>query len=49
MMNLLDTHDDKWGEADKQDARYEVELPDGTTEYVQTKDDVRAHIFKNYD
>lgn len=49
MMNLLDTHDDKWGEADKQDARYEVDLPDGTTEYVQTKDDVRAHIFKNYD
>lgn len=49
MMNLLDTHADKWGEADKQDARYEVELPDGTTEYVQTKDDVRAHIFKNYD
>jgi len=49
MMNLLDTHDDKWGEASKEDARYAVDLPDGTTEYVQTKDDVRAHIFKNYD
>jgi|AntDeeMetageno50_2_1112565.scaffolds.fasta_scaffold05755_2 hypothetical protein len=49
MMNLLDTHDDKWGEASKEDARYEVDMPDGTTEYVQTKDDVRAHIFKNYD
>jgi hypothetical protein len=49
MMNLLDTHDDKWREADSQDARYEVDLPDGTTEQVQTKDDVRAHIFKNYD
>jgi len=49
MMNLLDTHDDKWREASKQDARYEVDMPDGHTEYVQTKDDVRAHIFKNYD
>jgi hypothetical protein len=49
MMNLLDTHDDKWGEASKEDARYAVDMPDGTTEYVQTKDDVRAHIFKNYD
>jgi len=49
MMNLLDTHGDKWREASKEDARYEVDMPDGTTEYVQTKDDVRAHIFKNYD
>lgn len=49
MMNLLDTHDGKWREASKEDARYEVDMPDGTTEYVQTKDDVRAHIFKNYD
>lgn len=48
MMNLLDTHDDKWREASKEDARYEVDMPDGTTEYVQTKDDVRAHLFKNY-
>ncbi|WP_323676376.1 hypothetical protein [Halorubellus sp. PRR65] len=49
MMNLLDTHDDKWREASKEDARYEIDMPDGRTEYVQTKDDVRAHIFKNYD
>ncbi|WP_227131054.1 hypothetical protein [Halorubellus salinus] len=49
MMNLLDTHDEKWREASKEDARYEIDMPDGTTEYVQTKDDVRAHIFKNYD
>ncbi|WP_439026031.1 hypothetical protein [Haloarchaeobius sp. DT45] len=48
MMNLMDTHDDKWREASKEDARYEVDMPDGTTEYVQTKDDVRARLFKNY-
>jgi hypothetical protein len=48
MMNLLDTHEGKWREASKEDARYEVDMPDGTTEYVQTKDDVRAHLFKNY-
>jgi hypothetical protein len=48
MMNLLDTHGDKWREASKEDARYEVDMPDGTTQYVQTKDDVRAHLFKNY-
>ncbi|WP_435317982.1 hypothetical protein [Haloarchaeobius sp. TZWSO28] len=48
MMNLMDTHEDKWREASKEDARYEVDMPDGTTEYVQTKDDVRAHLFKNY-
>ncbi|WP_256299187.1 hypothetical protein [Haloarchaeobius salinus] len=48
MMNLLDTHDGKWREASKEDARYEVDMPDGTTQYVQTKDDVRAHLFKNY-
>ena len=47
MMSLLDTHDDKWGEADG-DARYEVELPDGTVETARTKDDVRALLFKNY-
>lgn len=49
MMNLLDTHEDKWREASQGDARYEVDMPDGSTEFVQTKDDVRAHIFKNYD
>lgn len=48
MMNLLETHDDKWGEASSADYRYSVELPDGSTERVQTKDDVRALLFKNY-
>ena len=47
MMQLLDTHDDKWRESDG-DARYEVDLPDGSTEQAQTKDDVRALLFKNY-
>ncbi|MFC4544659.1 hypothetical protein ACFO5R_22250 [Halosolutus amylolyticus] len=48
MMSLLETHDDKWGESDSADYRYEVELPDGSSEQVQTKDDVRALLFKNY-
>jgi len=47
MMSLLDTHDDKWGES-AGDERYEVELPDGSTEQVRTKDDVKALLFKNY-
>ena len=48
MMNLLDTHDEKWERADSQETRYVVDLPDGTTEEVQTKDDVKAILFKNY-
>ncbi len=48
MMSLLETHDDKWGESESADFRYSVELPDGSTEQVQTKDDVRALLFKNY-
>ncbi|MBZ6493738.1 hypothetical protein [Natrinema longum] len=48
MMSLLETHDDKWGESDSADYRYTVELPDGSSEQVQTKDDVRALLFKNY-
>jgi hypothetical protein len=48
MMRLLETHDDKWTEADSADYRYTVDLPDGSTEQVQTKDDVRALLFKNY-
>ncbi|APX95819.1 hypothetical protein [Natronorubrum daqingense] len=48
MMSLLETHDDKWEESSSADFRYSVELPDGTTEDVQTKDDVRAILFKNY-
>ncbi|GAB3031322.1 hypothetical protein [Natronobiforma cellulositropha] len=48
MMNLLETHDDKWEESPTADYRYRVTLPDGTTTDVQTKDDVRAALFKNY-
>ncbi|AHF99372.1 hypothetical protein HALLA_11360 [Halostagnicola larsenii XH-48] len=48
MMSLLETHDDKWEESSSGDHRYSVELPDGSTEEVQTKDDVRAILFKNY-
>lgn len=47
MLNLLDTHDDKWGEGNGDD-RYQVELPDGSTEGARTKDDVRALLFKHY-
>jgi hypothetical protein len=47
MMNLLDTHDDRWGESSG-DERYAVELPDGSTEHVRTKDDVKALLFKHY-
>lgn len=48
MMSLMDTHDDKWTEADTEETKYEVELPDGETETVQTQDDVRALLFKHY-
>lgn len=48
MMNLLDEHDEKWQKADTAETKYEVELPDGDTETVQTKDDVKAVLFKNY-
>lgn len=48
MMSLLDTHDDKWTEADTEETKYEVDLPDGDTETVQTQDDVRALLFKHY-
>ncbi|HMB50527.1 MAG TPA: hypothetical protein VKM69_07675, partial [Natronoarchaeum rubrum] len=47
MMQLLDTHEEKWREGSG-DARYEVDLPDGSTETANTKDDVRALLFKNY-
>jgi len=48
MMSLLETHDDKWQESSSADYRYAVDLPDGSTDQVQTKDDVRALLFKNY-
>jgi hypothetical protein len=48
MLSLLETHDDKWGEASAADERYAVSLPDGSTEHVRTKDDVKALLFKHY-
>jgi len=47
MMQLLDEYDDVWEKAGS-DAGYEVELPEGGTETVKTKDDVRALLFKHY-
>ena len=48
MMNLLDTHDDKWETSDADDEKYVVTLPDGETERARTKDDVRALLFRHY-
>jgi len=48
MMSLLDEHDGKWRRTESDDGTYEVDLPDGDTETVRTKDDVRAVLFKNY-
>jgi hypothetical protein len=45
---LLREHDDKWRRTDSGEEPYEVDLPDGTTEGVRTKDDVRQYLFKNY-
>jgi hypothetical protein len=47
MMNLLDEHEDRWREGGG-DARYEVDLPDGSVEPARTKDDVRALLFRHY-
>lgn len=47
MMNLLETHRDKWREASGE-APYEVDLPDGDVEPARTKDDVRALLFRHY-
>ena len=47
-MSLLRTHDDKWRKASSGDAPYEVDLPDGSTEGVRTKDDVKRLLFKHY-
>jgi len=44
---LLDDHEDKWREGGS-DEPYEVDLPDGTTEKVRTKDDIRGLLFKHY-
>jgi len=48
MMSLLDTHSEHWSESDADGARYEVELPDGSTERVRTRDDVRSLLFQHY-
>jgi hypothetical protein len=49
MMQLLEEHDDKWEEdPDAEGGKYAVSLPDGVTENVRTKDDVRALLFKHY-
>jgi len=44
---LLTDHEDKWREGGS-DSPYEVDLPDGSTEKVRTKDDVRGLLFKHY-
>jgi hypothetical protein len=44
---LLDDNDDVWRESSG-DAPYEVDLPDGSTEAVRTKDDVKRLLFKHY-
>lgn len=49
MQALLDDHDDVWERTDSEDGRYTVTLPDGSTETVRTKDDVRALLFQHYD
>ena len=44
---MLDEHDDKWRESGG-DEPYEVDLPDGRTDSVRTKDDVRQLLFRYY-
>lgn len=46
-MSLLDTHDDRWRESSG-DEPYEVDLPDGSTKGVRTKDDIKRLIFKHW-
>lgn len=48
MMSLLDRHEDKWDLNEGEEGKYAVTLPDGATETVRTKDDVRALLFKHY-
>jgi hypothetical protein len=47
MFDLLETHSDKWREADGEEP-YEVDLPDGGVETVRTRDDVKATLFREY-
>jgi ribosomal protein S13 len=46
-MSLLDAHDGRWRESDG-DEPYEVDLPDGSTEAVRTKDGVKRILFKHW-
>lgn len=46
-MNLLADHQDVWREGSGE-ARYEVELPDGSVEEARTRGDVRALLFEHY-
>jgi len=46
-MSLLEAHDDRWRESSG-DEPYEVDLPDGSTEGVRTKDDVKRLLFKHW-
>lgn len=48
MMQLLETYDEKWA-AVEGNTGYEVELPDGSSETANTRDDVRALLFKHYE
>lgn len=49
MLNLLSAHDDKWSESDSDEGgKYVVDLPDGKTMHVRTKDEVRALLFRHY-
>jgi len=45
---LLEQHDDKWRKDDSGDEPFEVTLPDGTSERVRTRDDVRKLLFQHY-
>ena len=46
-MSLLDAHGDRWRESGG-DEPYEVDLPDGSTTGVRTKDDVKRLLFKHW-
>lgn len=46
-MSLLDAHEDRWRESSG-DEPYEVDIPDGSTEAVRTKDDVKRLLFKHW-
>ncbi len=46
-MDLLDAHGDRWRESSG-DEPYEVDLPNGSTEAVRTRDDVKRLLFKHW-